>query len=93
MLHPAQQALVSKDDFTECSAMQGAVDLEVVSIKDEYEETRTLPGTDLQVETVALTVELRSGMQTDTTTMHLMNVDGEWRWAVSDPAGFDPETC
>lgn len=50
--------------------------------RETYSEDVLIPGTDLTVESVAITVELEPNMdQTD--TFHSYDVDGEWRFTVS----------
>ena len=95
-LHPAQQALVTRADYMLCRG--DAIDeVKVVEILEEYDEDVPIPGTDLVVASTAITAELRlkSGLfeETTTDTFHEIAVDGEWRWIVSDPDDYDPETC
>lgn len=86
-LHPAQQALIARSDFINCYRRQAtSFKLSSLEIKSRYTEVAKVPGTDSEVETVALTAsyETRAGA-TDTATFHEVDVNGSWRWAMSDP--------
>jgi hypothetical protein len=86
-LHPAQQALLSRDEFIQCYSDEvPALTIEDIDIGESFEESLTLPGTDQRVDTVALTTEFSAGGSQDTTTFHEIEVDGEWRWMLQDPS-------
>ena len=93
-LHPAQQELISEDEFVECYHREiDGVDVVGVEVVEEFEEEVDLPGTDLEdQDSVALTVRLtvRQGQQmaSDTDTFHEFEVDGDWRFSVKDPEDF-----
>jgi hypothetical protein len=93
-LHPAQQAVIDKSGFMQCAAKAVVGEFKVTKIKDQYAEKVDIPGTDVKgVDSVALTAEVRSGTDTDTLTLHEIEVDGEWLWVVTSPADHDPATC
>ena len=95
-LHPAQQTLVTREDYIQCRG-DDSFEVEIVRIIEEYDEDVPIPGTDLVVASTAITAEVRvsSGLLEDTSTdtIHEILVDGEWRWIVSNPDDYDPETC
>lgn len=91
LLHPAQQALVPKDLYVQCSAAIDTPDFEAKAT-ESYEETVTIPGTDQRAESVAVTVEVSSSGAKETWTVHVFDVDGTWRWAL-DPEPYKAGKC
>ena len=95
-LHPAQQTIVTREDYIQCRG-DDSFEIEIIEILEEYDEEVPIAGTDLVVASTAITAEVRisSGLFEDTSmdTIHQILVDGEWRWILSDPNDYDPETC
>jgi hypothetical protein len=54
-----------------------------IDVTDTYEETITIPGTDVSLDTVAVSVEVTARGQSEQRTMHVIDVDGEWRWMMT----------
>lgn len=80
MLHPAQQELMTRDGYVEC--MRSNMPTTVMSefeVVDTYEERTTIPGTDEEVDSVAVTWEADLSGEPGTGTNQLVAVDGEWR--------------
>lgn len=89
-MHPAQQAIVTRECFISDSAEEKTgIEIEVRKILETYEEDIEIPGTDLLVPSTAVTLklEVRQGLLSDTITetFHEVLVDGDWRWLSSNP--------
>jgi len=85
-LHPQHQAIVSRSDFVNCNADNNLdIDVEIV---DTYEETIDVPELGV-TDTTAVTVDITGNIgffglpDESTDTFHEINVDGEWRWVLS----------
>jgi hypothetical protein len=87
-LHPAQRSLVTKDQFMACidKAIPEGLSIKVVKFTDHYPETATIPGTNVQAQTTALTLMYRvtegREKQTATDTEHKIWVNNKWTWAM-----------
>ena len=96
-LHPAQQALFSKDIYMRCVKEGGSFDIGDIKIVKVYDEETTIPGTQVRVVSKAITatIEVKRGLlKSDTTdTYHEVLVDGVWRFAVADAAPYTATTC
>lgn len=86
-LHPAQQAVVSRDTYMDCLG-DSAFNADRIRAVEEYDETISVPEVG-RVESKAITVEMRDGDSTDTETFHEVRVDGAWRWVSNDLTPFD----
>lgn len=82
-LHPAHQAVVSRDSFIAC-ASEVQIDLDSVEVLEVYDEPVSVEGASLPSK--AVTVRLEAGPSSDEQTFHLLDVEGEWRWVMSDDA-------
>jgi hypothetical protein len=90
-LHPAQQAIVPREDFEFClnqsSGRLGS--LRVVTVLETYPDERQIEGTSVRSPSTALTVEYEVGagdrQSTARDTFHEYPVDGQWRWASANP--------
>jgi acetaldehyde dehydrogenase (acetylating) len=91
MLHPAQQALVTRDQFITCSAKTSQPAISVGSVKEIFDEVVDVPGTPLHVPSRAVTFEAHSGGAKDVVTQHVVDIDGTWRWILNDPTQV--ESC
>lgn len=95
-MYPAQQAIVTREQYARCVKGLG-VELDRFDIRESYEDTITVPGTDVTAETMTLVyrIELRQGDDkgTLTDTAHVIEVDGEWRWVLNDPEPFIEGRC
>ena len=81
-LHPAQQAVVSKDAFVACgqkTTPDASTKIEVKSEKDEQLDVPQIGPS--SVHSVAVT--LRFGDKLRTPTDNLIKVDGKWRWTLN----------
>jgi hypothetical protein len=87
-IHPAQQAIVSKDQFVACVSRHGFA-VSDVHVLDTSDEHFTIPGTNVEVDskvmTVRYTVRSDKGEETDTDRFHEVYVDGHWRFTLKDP--------
>ena len=87
-LVPQQQALFSKATFVDCGSIDSNMSNISLEILDVYEEPIRIDGTSDEVESTAVTVTLRytvgGRLATDTTTFHLVDVEGEWRWITTE---------
>ncbi len=93
-LNPAQRALLTKDNFAACSDVRipAGMSIEDLEFTAHYKETLRVPGTDVRVKSIALTVKfttvLGSVTQTTTDTVHVVWVHNKWTW-VMDQALVD----
>jgi hypothetical protein len=80
-LHPAQQALVSRGAYMDCQQSTTPAPTDVkVKVIDTFPEPVDIPGTDLvAVPATALTLEITYGGSSVRRTVHLVDVDGQWR--------------
>ena len=97
-LHPAQQELIDRNDFMRCAeeaSDESLVAFSDLEILETYEEDIPVPGTDLTVPSVAVTVEITNTILgiTGADTLHEIDVDGEWRWILSEPEAYQGENC
>ena len=96
-IHPAQQALFSKDIYMRCVKEGGSFDVGSVKIVKVYDEEAAIPGTQVRAmaKAVTATVELKNGILKNSTTdtYHEVLVDGVWRFTVSDAAAYTATTC
>lgn len=81
-LHPAQQAVLSKDRFVACyRKIAPAGTITDVKVKTHYSESVLIPGTSQHADSTAITTSFKVGGGTaSTATFHEFNVDGTWRW-------------
>jgi hypothetical protein len=96
LLHPRHQRLVTREEYDECRRgidVQGTIDSVVVL--DVQDRPLTVYG--LPPRTPAKQVEVRVVTdETDyTATYHVVDVQQQWRWVLSDEAarGFERTTC
>lgn len=96
MLHPAQQEIIPRDQFITC---ERGLDFQIenIEIDETYPESVTIPGTNVEAESTAVTftiqVKAGEGTRENTQTLHAFNVDGEWRMVMSDPAPYANGQC
>jgi hypothetical protein len=97
-IHPAQQAFVPRDLYIRC-AEDRLAGLEVLDadVKEVFTEKHAVEGTELEVDSVAITVALKfraSGVETeDTETFHIYFVDGTWRISVTGADSYKQGEC
>ena len=87
-LHPAHQQYISRDRYIDCAdRLFPSFEVERWRVLDSYPEKAGLPGTNLRVNTTAVTIQYtlssRGRQQTETTTRHAIAYRGGWRWALS----------
>jgi hypothetical protein len=94
-LHPAQKSAIDKATFTACldNAIPRGSGIKDVTFKDHYRETVTIPGTDVQAKSTALTVEYTASLadnteKTITDIVHVFYNGGRWRFTLTK-ARFD----
>lgn len=92
-LHPAQQRVVDRDLFMECTA-DDFFPAENIEATDTYEEAITIAEAGA-VMTTAVTIEYDIGDRSDAFTMHVQNLDGHWKWflATQDVEAFQAGEC
>ena len=88
LLVPQQQALISRTKFLNCGGIPVALtDVSVSIVGDPYEEETTIPGVAGTVPSTAVTVRLTANFRgqetTENLTVHVVDVNGEWRWILS----------
>jgi len=96
-VYPAQQSLVPRALYISCSAASAPPGVKDVSVTATYDETIDIPGTSLHVPSTAVSVSMTlyhgTTTQPDKETLHMVNVDGMWKWIISDPQGYAGGKC
>jgi hypothetical protein len=95
-LHPAQQALLPRDEFMHCAAANAeaasSVVFDDVEVLKTYREPVLIPGTDVHAKSVAITIRItaHSGLlkDEDVSTGHYIRVGKRWTWILRDPSEF-----
>lgn len=90
LLHPAQQAIIDRDEYIRCASTQVAgLELKGFEVQDVYKQRVTIPGTNVNAKGYAVVVRstVSNGLmeQTDTDTFHEFKTPKGWRFAVDDP--------
>jgi hypothetical protein len=97
LLHPEQQAIVDRDHYIDCAEAKTLPDIDDVNVTEVFDEEIVIPGTQTRAPSKAVTVSLKlsSGILTDETqdTYHVFDVNGVWRWSLSDPEGYENGDC
>ena len=87
LLHPAQQAFVSREKLQECqSDFPTNVELEsfkTVEIYDDPIDLPAIPQKTSKAVTYEFTVRQGSNTETNTRTSHAILVDGRWAWVLA----------
>ena len=90
LLVPQQQALIPRIKFLDCGDPSAAFDFNSVKVTDTYDEEVEINGTSSVVPSKAVTVDMSFTLagqeQTQTFTIHLVDVNGEWRWNLAPEA-------
>jgi len=81
-LHPAQQRIVARDTFINCQAGI-SIPWTRVQILREHDEIWDAPEVG-QVTTRAVEAQLMGDQDITQGTLHLVQVDGEWRWFLDE---------
>ena len=97
-LHPAQQAVVPRERFVNCSARQRFPRIRTMVIREAYSAPLNLVTVPEKVSTaVTVVVEEVAGetAQTGTDTVQEVNISGRWRWVLSDSAvaAYEQDIC
>ena len=94
-LHPAQKAAIDKATFVACldRAIPQGSGIKDVTFNDHYKETVTIPGTNVQAKSTALTVEYTASLsdnseKTIKDIVHVFYTGGRWRFTLTK-ARFD----
>jgi len=94
-LHPAQKSAIDKATFIACldDAIPQGSGIKDVKFEHDYEETVTIPGTNVQEKSTALTVEYTATLRDDTEKavtdiVHVFYKRGRWRFTLTK-ARFD----
>ncbi len=95
VVHPEQQKLFTAEQYEACLEAReaGSVEITSISIKETFPERFTITGTSIQVDSTAITAELDTNQGTLTDTAHAVNVDGQWRFIVSDTQEIIDGSC
>jgi hypothetical protein len=91
LLVPQQQALIPRTKFLNCGGMPVSIsDVSIAIVGDPYEEETEIPGVagtfPSTAATVRMTVTMRGNESTENLTVHVIDVDGQWRWILSADA-------
>lgn len=91
-LHPADQAIVSRNRYTACESNEG-FDLKKFKVLETYADTVDIAGK--AKPSTAVSVRVTSDDGVTTATMHAVRVSGRWRWILSpsDYAAYKAGKC
>lgn len=98
-LHPEQQKFVSRDKFVSCAKDDDSPSIDSVEVLDVDDDEMQIPGTGIRAASKAVTVHLtlRQTLRQDEgetwDTIHLFEVDGRWRWVLSNIESFKLGNC
>ena len=92
-LHPAQQAFVPRDLYIRCADEQSIELSDIKALRERAEPSLAIAGTNLTVPATAVTVEFTFAGTKQTETFHEVDVDGRWRWVLSDPEPYVRGEC
>jgi len=93
-IHPEQRKLFTKDQYRKCTEDLSSINKAEVDLKEAYlEENTIIPGTDIVMDSLALTVEMNFDGDEDTNTFHEFKLDGEWYFTVAYPDEMKSGTC
>ena len=85
LVFPAQKALVTKADYVACQPT-GGVTIEDFDVKRVSAETAQVPGTDTEVKTLFITVDITASKgeleETSAATFHAIKTKRGWAWAM-----------
>lgn len=86
-LHPAQQAIVTRDAFVACGQQASALEVAAVTILNETDAQADVPEIGpTSVRSVELRLRFKGSGDTRTTTDQLLKVNNDWRWVMSQRA-------
>jgi hypothetical protein len=96
-LHPAHQAIVSQEKFVECGRelqLRRDPTVDTIAILESRQTSKEIAGIG-EVEVVNVQVEQRTGEEARRPTYDVIEVDGTWRWVLSDAAlnAFQAGNC
>ena len=91
-LHPADQAIVTRDRYSTCQTNSG-FDLKSFKVLETYADPVTVGGKSTPA--TAISVQVTSDDGVTTATMHAIRVKGGWRWILSpaDYAAYKQGKC
>jgi hypothetical protein len=92
-LHPAQQAIVPRDLYIRCASEQSIELSNIKALRERAEPSLAIDGTNLTVPATAVTVEFTFAGTKQTETFHEVDVEGRWRWVLSDPEPYTKGEC
>ena len=81
-LHPDHQALFSRDVYVNCRQGDNMPSVDV-EVDETYEETISVSRLG-EMDTHAVTLELSNEDDAQFITMHVVDVDGEWKWFATE---------
>lgn len=85
-LHPAHQAVASRDAFIECGdESDNGFQIEDIKIKETFAERQFVPELG-EVDTMQVTASVRVNGLNVTDTYTEVAVDGQWRWTTTKDA-------
>jgi hypothetical protein len=95
-LHPRHQRLVTREEYDECRrGIDVAGTLETVLILDVRDEPLTVYGLRPRTPSKEVDVRVTTDENEYTASYHVVHVDDDWRWVLSDRAarGFARTDC
>jgi len=92
-LHPAQQALIPREQYVRCLSRIPGYELTDIRIVRTREEEGPIPGTSERATISVVTAEFTQNGTKYTETFYEVNVGGAWRWALADVSGWANGSC
>jgi len=98
LLHPAHQDLIPREHYIQCAdEVFSGLEVDITEFIETYEEDITIPATGQTTASTAITFEAHFSQglleDTQTDTVHMIEVDGEWRSILSDPEDYLDGEC
>lgn len=92
-LHPAHQAIASRDAYIDCRQGDSIASFEV-AVDDVFEESVNVQGIG-ELDTTAITLELSNDNAETFLTMHAVEVEDDWVWFMKaeDIASYEAGEC
>ena len=94
MLHPAHQAVVARERFIECAQGSAGFSVSKVGAEEEFDEDYDVARVGL-IPTRAVTLKYNIGELEQHRTIHMVDVDGSWRWIMGedDLSAYESGNC
>jgi hypothetical protein len=83
-LHAAHQEIATRGDFISCGGVTSAFSSRVIEVFDETIDVPRIGEVETKAVTIEVSVKNGGDEQSQRNTAHLIDVDGAWRWMLTD---------